>query len=41
MAKVKLPRPVFFTEEQIKRMTKTEGSYQYKGGRHGKAVKTH
>ena len=30
------PRPVFFTEEQIKRMEKQEGSYQYKGDRDGK-----
>ena len=26
---VKQPRPVFFTEEQIRRMDKTKGSYQY------------
>ena len=32
---VKQPKPVFFTEEQIWRMEKTKGSYQY-----GKATET-
>lgn len=30
------PRPVFFTEEQLKRMEQTEGSYQFKGDSNGK-----
>lgn len=29
------PHPVFFTEEEIERMSKTEGSYQYKGDSDG------
>lgn len=33
--------PVFFTEEQIRKMEKTPGSYKYKGDAYGKAVKTY
>lgn len=32
---VQQPAPVFFTPEQIERMTRQEGSYQYKGGQDG------
>lgn len=36
----KLHHPVFFTPEEIKRMSKTEGSYQYKGDNDGKKTDT-
>ena len=35
------PRPVFFTAEQIERMNKTEGSYQYKGDKDGNKTDSH
>lgn len=37
----KQPKPIFFTPEQIKRMEKQEGSYQFKGGKDGKKTETH
>ena len=35
VAGLKQPRPVFFSEEEINRMNKVEGSYQFKGGHYG------
>ena len=36
MKQVEQPAPFFFTAEQIERMSKQEGSYQYKGEKDGK-----
>ena len=36
----KQPRPIFFSEEDVERMNRQEGSYQYKGGHDGKEIKT-
>jgi hypothetical protein len=35
------PEPVFFSAEDIERMSKTEGSYQFKGGQNGEETETH
>ena len=32
VAGIKQPRPVFFSAEEIERMSKQEGSYQFRGG---------
>lgn len=33
---IRQPRPVFFSPEDIERMNRQEGSYQFKGGSDGK-----
>ena len=40
VAGVQQPRPIFFSEEEVERMNKQEGSYQFKGGQNGKEIKT-
>lgn len=34
------PRPFFFSAEEIKKMNKTEGSYQFKGDKDAKKTDT-
>ena len=36
----KQPRPIFFSEEEIERMNRQEGSYQFKGGCDGEETET-
>ena len=34
------PRPIFFSAEEVERMNKEEGSYQFKGDDDGKEIET-
>jgi len=40
VAGVRQPRPIFFSEEEVERMNRQEGSYQFKGGQDGEEIKT-
>ena len=40
VAGVSQPRPIFFSEEEVERMNRQEGSYQFKGGQNGEEIET-